>query len=195
MDESDDARAVSEIVCRESERQSRVIDQMISMHSVLGNRYRKRHKYFTIILIVISVILATLAFGMSTTQYTLLGIQAQRTSWLGVLTLAIALLTVVGQIVDFQGKGQAHVDAARRLASLKSNYRNSAMAGLRVEVQEQLTRVYDVVMSGLPPIPDNQFNQLKAAHLKKVAISKYLSAHPGASVRQARHAIGKNNID
>ena len=59
------------------------------------------------------------------------------------------------------------------------------------EALARLSKHYEAVMGSIPEVPDLAFNRLKAAHLRKVEISKILSDQPGLSVRKARRTLKK----
>jgi len=132
-----------------------------------------------------------MGFAAGTDLVSVLGITALRTTWLGWFAVAVIALVLIEQVFDLRGKSVNHADAVRQLAALMPEYRAPVPDGQEVTEQKRLGRLYQFVMDGLPDIPDRRFNRLKATHLKKVEVSKYLSAHPGASERQARRAISK----
>lgn len=184
-----DPCATPTAVSSEIQRQQRVINQMTTMHSLLSERYRFRGKVLEVVLILLSVGGATMAFASGTDVVSILGVDAQRTTWLGWLALAVVLVVLIELVFNLSEKGESHADAVRRLAALMSEYRVSTVSDADTRELERLTSLYQFVMDGLPPIPERQFNRLKAAHLQKVAISRYLSAHPGTSERRARRAV------
>ena len=140
---------------------------MTTMHSLLAERYRFWGKILTVALILLSVAGATMAFASGIDTVRIFGLSAQRTTWLGWLALAVILVVLVEMVFDLRGRGVSHSDAVRKLATLMSEYRASTASSTDAHEQERLTSLYQFVMDGLPPIPERQFNPLKAAHLKK----------------------------
>ena len=185
------AATLAEAARSEIKRQKRVVNQMRTMHSILRYRYQYWSRLLTVILVFLSVAGATIGFSAPADEVSILGIKALRTSWLGWFALVVILVVLVDQLLDLRARSVNHADAVRRLAALMSEYRSPVPLGEELPVQERLTRLYELVMEGLPDIPDRNFNSLKAAHLRKVEVSKFLSAHPGTSERRARRAVSK----
>jgi hypothetical protein len=173
----------------EIDRQRRLIDQMSTMHSVLRDRYRVQSTVLTCVVLVGSVVAIAFAFAGGSTRVTILGLTANRSTWLGWFAVLAFSLTLVDLVLDRRGAARRHSDAVRQLAAIKSEYRIPPPPGQEIAERDRRSERYQAVMDALPPIPERQFNRLKARHLRKVAISKHLSANPGMSARQARRAL------
>jgi hypothetical protein len=108
---------------------------------------------------------------------------------LSALTFFLALTELV---TDWKQAAWQHGDAAGRLATLKATF---ARATVDAATGATLTGVdlvadYDATMATLPvQIPDNKFNRLKARHLRKVEVSRALSASPGTSEALVRFRV------
>lgn len=86
-------------------------------------------------------------------------------------------------VVDWKGKGMQHREAFNTLIPLKSEWREarSSFDDLDERSRAEFARKSSLILGTLIPIPDAQFNRLKAQHYKKVALSKLISSHPGSS--------------
>ena len=174
---------------KEISRQRRLVDQLITMHSALRDGYTAQSTTLICVMLVASVVGIAFAFAGGSTQVTIVGLTADRSTWLGWLAVLTFSLTLIDLVLDLRGAARRHDDAVRQLAALKSEYRIPPPPGQEVAERERRSQRYQAVVDTLPPIPERKFNKLKARHLRKVEISKYLSNNPGASVRQARRAL------
>lgn len=156
------------------------------MHAVLRDRASRATTVVTVVLLSAAVFSVAFAFAGGVQHVTLLGVTAARSTWLG----ALAVLTVCGTVADLATDRRAAVrrygEAVRLLADLKAAQRLPDPTETVAEREVRLTARYQEVMAELPPVPEHQFNKLKARHLRKVEVSKLLSASPGMTVRQAR---------
>ncbi|MCY4558461.1 MAG: hypothetical protein OXF79_19210 [Chloroflexi bacterium] len=164
----------------EGERQYRLVDQLLSMHSLLRDRYRLLSFFLNSLQIAASLFLCALAFvGDDVLQAA--GLFPPRTRLaLGLGALAVLIIAIAEYRVDWKAAGSRHGEAADRLGRLKALYRrNQAQENADdLETQEAQTEAYERTMSILPPIPERRFNRLKAHHLFKRALSDRLSESP-----------------
>mgnify|MGYP007111633496 CR=1 FL=1 len=83
-------------------------------------------------------------------------------------------------IIDLKSKSSNHAHARRVLSEIKAELVTILQA--EQSAQDNEVKVFlakaDVSLSGLLPIPDKQFNSLKSYHLKKIALSRFLSKNP-----------------
>lgn len=169
----------------EFHRQRRLVDQTMTMQSVLRDRYRRRAKALRLVELFLSVFGLGFAFAGQSPSVTILGITASRPTWLGVLALVAFCLTIVDLVIDPAGLASQHDAAVRSLAALKDGYRVTPPNDeLKTAVQE-LGEQYGITMDNIPPVPERTFLSLKSRHLRKVAASKLLSDHPGLGPRVA----------
>jgi hypothetical protein len=176
---------------REIDRQRRLIDQMMTAHSVLRDRYRRRATAMTCALLAAAVLATAFAFASGDARVVTFGVSAQRSTWLGwfaVLTFAVTLFELV---VGWRGSMQRYSDAVRQLAALKTEYRTPPEAGGEIAERDRRSQRYQAVMDSVPDLPERQFVRLKAMHLRKVELSRILSDHPGMTVRQAHRELRK----
>lgn len=169
----------------------RRVDQMITMHARLRDRAGWWSRGLTIGILVASTISAVLAFAGADEDISLLGVHASSATWLGCLGVIVFIASLIDLVLDRRGVANQHATAVGRLSELKLEYRQALQtAATRIgPTLEDLNKRYSDVMSTLTPIPDAQFNRLKAQHLKKVEISKILSHYPGETVRGAKKRL------
>ncbi len=168
----------------ELKRQSKVVDMMLTMHSILASRYQRRAQALEISLLVSSIVLVAFTFvDASFLKYLSLTAEASRII-IGVFSILIFVLSIVSLVVNWKGKATEHENAFGALLPLKSEWREILTADEYYDERAALefSRKSALIMSTLIPIPDAQFNRLKARHQKKVMLSKLISAHPGSSV-------------
>jgi hypothetical protein len=173
----------------EFERQRRLVDQMTSMHSMLRDRYRQQATTATVVVLVLSVVALAFAFAPGDETVSLFGVEAQRSTWLGWFAVAVFSLTLIELVLDRRGAAGWHDDAVRQLATLKSAYRTPPKPGDERATVDAVSGTYQAVMTALPAIPERLFNRLKARHLSKVAVSRYVSDHPGCPAFVARWRV------
>lgn len=184
-----DPRDEIDAALEEIARQRRLVDQMSTMHSLLRDTARRQGTTLLSVILVASVVAVAFAFAGGGQRVEILGVKAARATWLGWLAVMTFSLTLIDLVLDRRGTAGRHDDAVRQLSMLKSEYRTRPSRETAVEVRDRLSDRYQTVMDTLPPIPERRFLPLKAKHLKKVEVSRYLSAHPGMSVRKARGSI------
>lgn len=164
------------------------------MHAALRDHADRTTTAITVTLLCASAAGTAFAFAGDDQTVRLLGLQASRSTWLGVLTLVVFFGTLVELVVDRRGAARRHDAAVRLLSDLKSAYREAPDDGDWDAAQARLTERYDQVMDRIPPVPESRFNRLKAQHLRKVEISKLLSERPGLTVKQAHRQL-KQRLD
>jgi len=177
----------------ELKRQERLVDQGLTMQARLRDRDRLVGTILLCSLLIASLIGVAFAFAGSGVSVTLVGISAARATWVGWLTVAIVAVTLIELVVDTRGAAQRRADAVRILGALKAEYRVPPPVGEEVARAERMGERYSQAMGTIPPVPERSFNRLKAAHLRKVEVSKLLSEKPGMSYRQARRTIAKRH--
>lgn len=165
-------------------RQRGVMDQMLSQHARLRDRYRRRRLFLVLTTMALGLLGAGFAFATNDVKVTILGVTAGRDKWLGGLSLVVLLLGVVDLATSWDESAHAHHEATLRLARLKGQFRDvSARSSPGTAPPAELALGYGETMDLLPAIPDRAFNPLKAAHLRKVEVSKRISAAPGSLSR------------
>jgi len=161
------------------------------MQSALRDWDRAYGTTLVCLVLVASLIGVAFAFAAGGQIVSIMGIRAQRTTWLGWLAVFTFALTLVQLVLDPLGAGRRRAQAVRTLASLKGEYRTAMPVGQEEEIAKRLSKQYETIMDSLPEIPSLLFNRLKAAHLRKVEVSKILSAQPGIRAGKASRKLRK----
>lgn len=161
----------------------RVVDMMVSFHSTLRDRYKRRAQVVDILLVVLSIILVTVTF-LDPEIPAKLGLDAFLIKVInGLSGVLITVVSIVSMLVDWKGRSVSHESAFRSLLDLKSVWQ-SLRTG-KDESSDDLARLVErtgLVMNSLIPIKDSQFTVLKAKHYRKIALSKLLDESPGMVV-------------
>ena len=173
-------RKENDLSKQENERQYNVIDQLLSMHSTLRDKYERRAFWLNTIQIGISLFLCVFAFVGDNVLTSLEYEPAMARFVLGFSAVIVLLLSITEFRVDWRGIGSRHVDAAECLSRLKARYRKafSESEGNDPKKNICLMTQYDKTMANLQPIPERYFNQLKADYQFKRILSLRLSQNP-----------------
>jgi hypothetical protein len=161
------------------------------MHSLLRDRAARTTTWITVTLLGASVFSIAFAFAGDIHDVEILGVSAARSTWLGVLAILTFVGTLIDLVTDHRAVARSHESAVRLLADLKADYRQTDPSETPPARAARLTSRYQSVMAQIPPIPEKAFNKLKSAHLRKVEISKILSANPGMKARAAEAALDR----
>jgi hypothetical protein len=167
----------------ELDRQFRVLDQMLSMHADLRDQLSRKALTTDVLLLGCSVIFCATTFA-SDSLLLRFGLSAQRTQFvLGIASIAAFFASLVSLRVDWKGRSVAHQHAVQKLKSALALFRNLRRGdGTWPEGHKaELHKSYWDTVNDIVPIPETLFVKLKARHLRKVAVSKMLDLHPGAS--------------
>jgi|SRR5215469_14303247 len=175
----------------EINRQRRLVNQTASMQSTLRDWDRAFGTALVCVVLVTALIGVAFAFAGNGQTVTILGIHAARATWLGWLAVFTFTVTLLELVLDPRGASRRRAQAVQDLGALKGEYRAAAPGGQAQQTPAQLSKHYEAVMGSIPEVPDLLFNRLKAAHLRKVEISKILSEKPGISLRKARRILKK----
>jgi len=164
----------------ENERQFRVLDQMLSMHASLRDNYARWAFVLNISLIAISIILCAFVFASDNVLATI-GLKPEAAHvGLGLVSVAVLILSIVEFRVDWKNISSRHAEAAKQLANLKGKYRRlySETEGKDSKKNERLSSEYERVMRTITSIPDRKFNCLKAKHNFKKLLSQQINLYP-----------------
>lgn len=168
----------------ELKRQCRLADQMLSMYSILRDRYERRALYLTLGILGSSVILCACTF-LPEDALEAVGITALSVKIIiGAFSSLVLFLSIIELRVDWKKRAQGYADAAEALARWRSNYRNTIAQfnPLTADKATALLVSYAETLENRPRIPDSEFHRLKALHLRKVEISRMIDAAPGCPV-------------
>lgn len=163
----------------EIKRQKRVLDMMVSIHSKLYDTYKFRALAVEIILLISSVILNALVF----VDYEYFSEFISKTDaqlFTGIFSIVVFGLSVVMLLVNWREKASKHLQASNELCKLLQEAREIIDDGqtnntvLLTNFNDKYKQISNIITS----IPEKKFNRLKAHHLRKVELSKYISKHP-----------------
>lgn len=164
----------------ENERQYVVVDQMLTMHSLLRDHMERRAFWLNTALIASSLFLTVFSF-IGDDLLRALGFDPVITRFiLGMAAVVVLICSITEFRVDWRTISGRHAEAASRLGVVKARYRKSftEMAGNDPKRNARLTSEYERIMASLPAIPDRWFNVLKAEHRFKRLLSERISLHP-----------------
>jgi hypothetical protein len=172
----------------EFERQCRVVDQMITAHSTLRDRYARYGLSQDVLVLLLSTGLVATAL-VDPGGWSALGITPEvgRIA-MAIIAISVFASTVVDLRVRWKEKSGAHGLAARTLAELKANARLINAEASPEAAGEWTTEVRRALV-GLPEISESQFLGLKARHVRKIALSKLIDQHPGGSLLVLRAVL------
>ena len=178
---------MSEITRDEYDRMWRVVDTSLSAHSHLRDRYRRRHRAVTLLVMTLSIVATGFAF-LSTDATVALGfLSLDLATLLGLLTMLIFFLALFDLIVDWRGRAGAHEEAGQRLSDLKAKLRAVTLSDNIIDQGDiDLRAEYEHTMATIIAIPEGQFLAMKAKHHRKVVVSKLIDTHPAAPVPYLR---------
>ncbi|MBU4231253.1 MAG: hypothetical protein KJ822_14810 [Proteobacteria bacterium] len=175
----------------ELKRQAKVIDMMLTMHSILASRYSKLSKLLELSMLAISTILVALTFiDPRVLNYFNIETEIARII-IGASAIIVFFLSIVSLIVDWKGKATQHREAFNTLIPLKTEWRE-VLAFFNEQndrSRADFARKSALILGNLIAIPDSKFNALKARHYHKIMLSKLISNHPGSSVILLRLCI------
>ncbi|WP_193181621.1 hypothetical protein [Nisaea sediminum] len=103
--------------------------------------------------------------------------------WLGFLSIATFFATIVQFKTDWKGKADAHKRSLQIYAEVKreAGYLLASRDLDKDSVRRVLAR-YDLAAAVGIPVPEGDFLPQKRRHKMKVALSRHLDSHPGASL-------------
>jgi len=166
----------------ELQRKYKVINMMITMHSILHQRFKKKSLVGNIFFLLTAIILNVfIFFDFDYLSFTGFSIDKIK-NIVAVTSFLIFLLSVVFMLVEWSKKSEQHLQAINQLSRLLNELRsllkieNSALLSNKSELFDEL---YNQVNETIPKIPDKKFNYLKARHYNKVEISKFIDKHKG----------------
>lgn len=164
---------------QENQRQYRIIDQLMTAHAVLRDRYHRRARTLNISIFSLAIALNGFVFATDDILKVIFPGHADAARiGLGITSIALLILSVVELRVNWEGQARSHIEALNRLGELKARFRECHADGNQ-HAYQQLSRDYALTMKELPPIPERSFAALKAYHTYKRLLSVEISKHPG----------------
>ncbi|QKC82551.1 hypothetical protein [Mesorhizobium sp. NZP2077] len=167
----------------ELERIRRVSDMLCTGHANLRDHYAGMAFALDLAILALTTWLAALAFVAPTINVSLTPFGMDVQVWVGLLSVGALFLAIVQLKTDWKARSEAH----RRTLDIYSEVKREAGYLLAAdEVDEETCRRvlarYDTASAAGVEIPERLFLGQKRRHMMKVAVSKHLDAHPGASI-------------
>jgi hypothetical protein len=166
---------------KELSRQFRVLDQTLSMHTVLKRRYEARALALDLLFLACSVVFCATTFARDDI-FTSVGLTPQKVRFvLGLVSVGAFFASLVGLRTDWKGKAAQHRDAIQRLTRTVASFRESRedSGTWPSDLHGDLHRAYWEAMNNVIEVPSAKFVNLKAKHLRKMQLSKMLDSAPG----------------
>ncbi len=166
----------------ELKRKHRVINMMISMHSVLHQRYKTKTLIGSIFFLLSAIILNIFTFfDYSYLEFT--GIEEENAkNIISLASFSVFILSIIFLLVDWSKKSEQHLQAINQLSRLLNKLRliqNIKEPSVVVNKIELFDELYNQTFETIPKVPDTQFNSLKIKHYNKVEFSKFIDNHKG----------------
>lgn len=169
----------------ELQRVFRVTDQTCSQHALLRDRFSRKALVLDLITLALGVYLVSLAFVDPAIARKLTPAPLSPIIFIGFLGVGQLFLGILQLRVDWKARSDAHARSMSLHADLKRELgtllaRDPATVTdvdyVRVRAQQAMTS------NAALPVPDADFLWTKRHHKLKVAVSKHLDGHPGASI-------------
>lgn len=171
----------------ELERVRRVADMLCTGHASLRDRYARRALVLDLSILGLSTWLAALSFVAPRINLSLTPFGLDPQLWTGLLSVATLFLAIAQLKTDWKGRSDAHRRTLDIYAEVK---REAGYLLARGETGEQACRRvlarYDMASAVGIEMPERHFLPEKRRHKLKVAVSKHLDTHPGASIMLTR---------
>jgi hypothetical protein len=174
-------------MCGELERIRRVSDTLCTGHAGLRDRYARRALLLDLGILTLSLWLVAVAFVEPELGARLTPFHWDHQIWIGMLGVLTFLLTIVQLKTDWKARADAH----KRTLDIYSEVKREA--GYLIATGEfsddscrRVLARYDLASAVGIAIPEADFLPQKRRHKLKVALSKHLDGHPGASLTLTR---------
>lgn len=154
----------------EYKRCKRVIEWMLTAHSTMRDRFIRRSRGLTLVVLAASITSLLLALANGDQKVSILGLHGKLQVFLGALAALVFFFSLLDLIVDWRQRAWLHKDAADRLGELNMLFRRARVVegGWAVDGVDLATE-YERVMSALHPLPERKVMALKALHNRKRA--------------------------
>jgi len=166
----------------ELDRKYRVINMMITMHSIMHHRYKTKSLIGSIFFLLTAIVLNVFTF-FDYSYLSFIGLDENSIkNIIAIVSFVIFLLSVIFMLIEWSKKSEQHVQSMNQLSRLLNELRtiqkieDTSVLNHKTELFDEL---YNQIFETIPKIPDNKFNSLKASHYKKVELSKFIDKHKG----------------
>ena len=166
------------------DRQKKVIDMMLTAHSVLRDKYLSLSSFFENFLLIAAAILNAFVFidVAFITKMTNLNEEHQKLI-IGIASIIVFAISVVLLQVKWKEKAENHERATGTLFALLQESRqikNMQDGIIKDNAIEEFEKKYASSLEGIVKIPERKFNSLKLIHCRKIELSKLIDKHPGS---------------
>jgi ABC-type multidrug transport system fused ATPase/permease subunit len=166
----------------ELHRKYRVINMMITMHSVMYHKYKTKTLIGSIFFMIAAIVLNVFTF-FDYSYLSFIGLDEKNIkNIIAIISFFIFLLSVIFMLTEWSKKSEQHLQSINQLSRLLNKLRaiqkidDTSVLSHKSELFEEL---YNQIFETIPKIADNKFNSLKARHYKKVELSKFIDKHKG----------------
>jgi hypothetical protein len=159
----------------------RVIETTTTSYGVLRDKYNVYARRMDLLILVLSAIMCATIF-MDTNILLRYNIDpCTLRIILGSASLLVFILSIWQSNVKWKQKSNLYSKAFNDVLILRAKLRDMDKFGCEDDVEsiKILCHQLTVELAKLPPIPDRQFLVLKAAHKRKVALSRYIDECSG----------------
>jgi hypothetical protein len=165
----------------------RVSDMLCTGHAGLRDRYARMALALDLSILALATWLSALAFVAPHINVSLTPFGFDSQLWIGLLSVATLFLAIVQLRTDWKGRSEAHRRTLNSYAEVK---REAGYVLANGELDEAACRRvlarYDMASAVGVEMPDRLFLTYKRRHKMKIALSRHLDTHPGASLLLTR---------
>jgi hypothetical protein len=153
------------------------------MYSILRDRYSRGATALQLSILLASFFLLVLSLASDALVARLMPDPATARDWAVILATLVFAVSILDMHLDWRGRAGAYREAAQHLYGLKAKYRSAfSQDPVSIRTLQVLREEYAAVNERLPGIPERYFLGLKAAHKRKVALSKLLDSYPSVPI-------------
>ena len=180
----------------ELDRKLRVLDQTLSMHTTLRDRYTRRALIVDSLLIACAVVFCASAFATDAALARFGATPEHVRFFLRASSVLAFMLSIISLRIDWKGQSANHGDAAAKMSRALAVFRNNRDedGAWKQGCAAELDSAYWEAMNNSAPIPSNTFVKLKASHLRKLELSKMLDSNPGCPVFWLRLSLLSSSL-
>lgn len=168
----------------ELSRMFRVADMLVTCHAILRDNFARRSLLLDIFILSCAAWLTAMSFVDPQVVAVLVPVSIAPQIAIGLVALAIFILSLIQLKVDWKGRSALHGRAAAVYGDLKSEL-GTLLANANEVDDRQFAAIrekYVLIGRETIPIPDSRFTRLKQKHKLKIEISKFIDQHPAANI-------------
>jgi hypothetical protein len=168
---------------KELGRMRQVADMLCSGHARLRDKFKRRATLLDLSILALATWLSALAFVAPRINVSLTPFGLDPQIWGGLLSVGALFLSIVQLKADWKGRSDAHGRSLDIYAEVKREA-GYILAKGEIDPRAFATVVerYNMASAAGIAMPEAEFLRQKKYHKIKVALSKYLDQHPGASI-------------